>query len=68
MEAVRQLNTTRHGPLQKHGAGILFDWMVTTQQESWSEQTEKLLKIADAARERLNEIARKAILELMEEF
>jgi len=36
------------------------------EEESWSEQTEKLLKIADAARERLNEMARKARLELME--
>lgn len=36
-------------------------------QESWSEQTEKLLKIADAARDNLNEMARKARLELMKE-
>jgi hypothetical protein len=36
-------------------------------QESWSEQTAKLLKIADTARERLNEMARKARMKLMED-
>jgi hypothetical protein len=38
-----------------------------TKQESWSEQTERLLKIAETARENLNEMARKARLNLMKE-
>jgi hypothetical protein len=38
-----------------------------TKQDSWSEQTARLAKIADAARENLNEMARKARLKLMED-
>lgn len=38
-----------------------------TKQESWSEQTERLLKIAETARENLNKMVRKARLDLMED-
>jgi hypothetical protein len=38
-----------------------------TKQESWNDKTARLLKIADAARENLNKLARKARLKLTED-
>jgi hypothetical protein len=38
-----------------------------TKQESWNDKTARLAKIADAARDNLNEMARKARLKLMED-